>query len=87
MLSGSSIVPCRATLLGVKPGKFLFMRAILPQERLQVIIDNSVEVIDMLDGHALHRQAQSGSSVAEPQPICEKRLGYTEFDWQQCIMR
>jgi hypothetical protein len=31
----------------------MFMRAILPQERLQVIIDNSVQVIDVLDGHAL----------------------------------
>jgi hypothetical protein len=26
------------------------MRAILPQERLQVLIDNSVDLIDILDG-------------------------------------
>jgi hypothetical protein len=37
-------------------GVFIFMHAILPQERLQVLIDNSVEAIDILDGQALHRQ-------------------------------
>ena len=37
-------------------GVFMFMHAILPQESLQVLIDNSVEAIDILDGHALHRQ-------------------------------
>jgi hypothetical protein len=34
----------------------MFMHAILPQERLQVLIDNSVNTIDILDGHALQRQ-------------------------------
>ena len=29
---------------------FMFMRAILPQEQLQVLIDNSVDLIDILDG-------------------------------------
>ena len=31
-------------------GVFMFMQAILPQERLPVLIDNSIEAIDMLDG-------------------------------------
>jgi hypothetical protein len=35
-------------------GVFMFMHAILPQEWLQVLIDNSVEAIDTLDEHALH---------------------------------
>jgi hypothetical protein len=35
-------------------GVFMFMHAILPQERLQALIDNSVEAIDTLDEHALH---------------------------------
>ena len=38
-------------------GVFMFMPAILPQEGLQVPIDNSVDPIDFLDEHALHRQA------------------------------
>jgi hypothetical protein len=37
-------------------GVFMFMHAILPQERLQVLIDNSIDTIDFLDGHPLHRQ-------------------------------
>jgi hypothetical protein len=37
-------------------GVFIFMHAIVPQERLQRLIDNSVDTIDALDGHALHRQ-------------------------------
>ena len=37
-------------------GVFMLMRAILPQEWLQVIIDNSAEAIDILDEHALHGQ-------------------------------
>jgi hypothetical protein len=34
----------------------MFMHAILPQERLQVLIDKPVDTIDFLDGRALHRQ-------------------------------
>jgi hypothetical protein len=34
----------------------MFMHAILPQEQLQVLIDNSVDTIDILDGQALRRQ-------------------------------
>jgi hypothetical protein len=37
-------------------GVFMFMHAILPQEWLQVLIDNTVDTIDFLDGHALDRQ-------------------------------
>jgi hypothetical protein len=37
-------------------GVFMLMRAILPQECLQVVIDNSIKAIDILDGHALHGQ-------------------------------
>ena len=37
-------------------GAFIFMHAMLPQEWLQVIIDNSVDTIGILDGHPLHRQ-------------------------------
>jgi hypothetical protein len=37
-------------------GVFIFMHATLPQERFQLLIDNSVEAIDILDGQALHRQ-------------------------------
>jgi len=32
----------------------MLMRAILPQEWVQVLIDNSVAAITILDGHALH---------------------------------
>ena len=65
----------------------MFMRAILPHERLQVLIDNSVEVIDVLDGHALHRQRSKDNSAAVPQPTCAKRLEYAEFDWKHGVMR
>ena len=35
------------------------MRAILPQERLQVLIDNSVDLIDILDGDVPMQAPQS----------------------------
>jgi hypothetical protein len=41
-----------AVVLGV----FIFIYGILPQEQLQVIIDNSIDTIDFLDGRALHKQ-------------------------------
>jgi hypothetical protein len=37
-------------------GVFMLMRAILPQECLQVLIDNSVGAITILDGHTPHGQ-------------------------------
>jgi hypothetical protein len=59
----------------------MFMHAILPQEWLQVLIDNSVDSIDFLDGHALHRQTmrlkEQGSEAVQnlgPRPS-ESRTG------------
>jgi hypothetical protein len=53
----------------------MFMAAILSQEWLQVLIDNSVEAIDVLDGHALQTLRAStlkavASSVITAEP-CE----------------
>ena len=68
-------------------GVFMFMHAILPQEWLQVLIDNTVDTIDFLDGHALHRQTMRlEEQGAEAVAICAPSLiGCIEAPgWRTC---
>src|ERR1017187_411144 len=88
MLSGSSIVPCRATLPGMFPGVFMFMHAILPQVRLQVLIDNSVPTIDVLNGHALQTlRASTLKPVASSVIVAGPCQGLMQPLWVEDLSR
>jgi hypothetical protein len=54
-------------------GVFMFMHAILPQEQLEVPIDNSVPTIDVLD-EVLRLAARQGAvAVAKAVPLGQSR--------------